>query len=114
MNIDELTIGQAKELRSMLAGTTAPAESSRHDEGSVKIVALGRGNIFIGNYHYDGCTRELRNCRVIRRWGTEKGLGQLASDGPQTETKLDPCGIVRFHELNEVFSMAVDESKWSL
>jgi hypothetical protein len=27
---------------------------------------------------------------VIRRWGTDKGLGQLAKDGPRPNTALDP------------------------
>lgn len=33
---------------------------------------------------------KLSDCGVIRRWGTSAGLGQLAFDGIQTETIIDP------------------------
>jgi uncharacterized protein (TIGR02996 family) len=29
---------------------------------------------------------------VVRRWGTTKGLGQLAAEGPLRETTIDPAG----------------------
>ena len=34
----------------------------------------------------------LDNAAVIRNWGTTRGLGQLALQGPQTNTKFDPEG----------------------
>lgn len=47
-----------------------------------------------------GCMRtveggyELENAAVVRRWGTNAGLGQLAEKGPQSQTVLDSCGKV--------------------
>lgn len=32
----------------------------------------------------------LDDVAVVRRWGTTKGLGQLAQEGPTVNTKLDP------------------------
>ena len=32
----------------------------------------------------------LDNCCVIRRWGTTRGLGQLALTGPTSATEIDP------------------------
>jgi len=31
----------------------------------------------------------LTSCGVVRNWGTTEGLGQLAREGPRTETKID-------------------------
>ena len=38
----------------------------------------------------------LTDSAVIRVWGTTAGLGQIALDGPTTETKLDKCGDTSF------------------
>lgn len=34
----------------------------------------------------------LDSAAVIRNWGTTRGLGQLARQGPQVNTKFDPEG----------------------
>ncbi len=34
----------------------------------------------------------IDKCCTVRKWGTTKGVGQLAIEGPQQETKLDPEG----------------------
>lgn len=38
----------------------------------------------------DPLVLRLTKCSVVRVWGTERGLGQLAKDGPTSATKLDP------------------------
>jgi len=35
------------------------------------------------------------NALTIRRWGTTRGLGQLAKCGPTKKTELDPSGTIR-------------------
>jgi hypothetical protein len=40
---------------------------------------------------------QLTNTSVIRVWGTERGLGQIAVSGPQPETILDFCGDVEIN-----------------
>lgn len=37
----------------------------------------------------------ISNASAIRRWGTTKGLGELAAGGPTTNTVLDYTGTVR-------------------
>ena len=60
------------------------------------IVIGNRGNVVVGDLNIIGSTGYLSNASVIRRWGTTKGLGQLALDGATTETKLDYCGSFEF------------------
>ncbi|MFB3910421.1 MAG: hypothetical protein ACE15D_18685 [Candidatus Eisenbacteria bacterium] len=82
----------------------------------IRIVILQRGWVTVGEYEtLDGAVgadqRRLVNAKVIRRWGTTKGLGELV-DGPLPNTILDPAGEVRFHALGEVASIVVNAKKW--
>ena len=56
------------------------------------IVVQDRGFILVGYLaqHEDALFLTLRRAAVVRRWGTSRGLGQLASEGPQPNTILDP------------------------
>jgi len=60
-----------------------------------QIVVLDRGFVYVGTVALtkDWCT--ITNAQNIRRWGTTRGLGQLAQEGPQPNTVLDPAGTVR-------------------
>lgn len=59
------------------------------------IMVLDRGHVLVGHVerHPDLAFHWLvKNARVIRRWGTERGLAQLANEGPTSHTQLDdPC-----------------------
>ena len=62
-----------------------------------QIVIAIQGFVFIGEAermeHEDGI--RLTGAAVIRKWGTTAGLGQIALQGPTSETVFDPCGIVK-------------------
>lgn len=77
-----------------------------------KIIIAQRGWVYIGDYAKDGSDHVLTNASVIRRWGTTKGIGQLATEGKQPDTKLDPCGTVRVHELAAVAVIDVTSTGW--
>lgn len=76
------------------------------------IVILQRGWVVVGDVTQTGSAVEIKNASVIRKWGTTKGLGELALSGPLAETKLDPCGTVRAHELAIIATLKCEESKW--
>ena len=63
------------------------------------IVIGNRGNVVVGDLIIRGSTGYLSNASVIRRWGTTKGLGQLALEGKQASTVLDECGDFEFELL---------------
>ena len=90
------------------------ADSIKQTEptGNIKIVILPRGWNMVGYFSKDGCNCKLENASVIRRWGTTKGLGELAEKGKLKDTILDPCGTVEFHELTVIATIACKESVW--
>ena len=80
--------------------------------GNIKIVILQRSWNMIGYFERNGYDCKLTNASVIRRWGTEKGLGQIAIDGKQEDTILDKCGTVRFDYLTVVAVIDCNEELW--
>jgi len=59
------------------------------------IVVADRGYVYVGDVRMDESFAVVSNARNIRRWGAERGLGQLALEGPTEETRLDSVGTVR-------------------
>ncbi len=83
-------------------------------EGEWKIVILQRGWVMVGKLEKAGSECKLHQASVIRNWGTTKGLGEIANDGPKKDTKLDPCnGLVEFDYLTVVATISVNEKKWA-
>ncbi len=82
-------------------------------QGLIVIAVLQRGWVMVGRRYSDGVQVTMSSASVIRRWGTTKGLGQLA-DGPTDETVLEPCRLpYRYHELQEIFTQEVDQQAWA-
>ncbi len=77
-----------------------------------KICVLDRGWVLVGDLEKEGEEYILTQGNVIRRWGTSKGIGQLASEGPLKDTILDPLPLVRFHSNKLLFTVNCDASKW--
>lgn len=80
--------------------------------GDRKIVVLDRGFVVVGRVKHDGCYVVIEDCQCVRRWGTTKGLGELAIRGPQANTKLDPQPRTTVHELQVVQIIDCEEEAW--
>ena len=78
-----------------------------------QIIVLQRGWVVVGDVQKTETEVYINNCSIIRIWGTSKGLGQIAENGPTDKTKLDPCPPVIVHPLSVVLYMNVNESAWS-
>ena len=76
------------------------------------IVVADRGFIYTGNINHDGDWCVVTNAQNIRRWGTSQGLGELAANGPQAETKLDAYGTVRIPASSVVSIIDSEEHLW--
>ena len=55
------------------------------------IYALERGWVVVGIPTQSDGQITLASASVVRRWGTSKGLGELAAKGALTGTKMDPA-----------------------
>ncbi len=90
----------AMKMLEMILNSGESSETPSKKEPEFKgryIVLANRGNTVVGDlYVLNGNERLLKNASVIRRWGTKKGIGQLAIDGAQSETILDKCGEFEF------------------
>ena len=81
-------------------------------DGEKRIVILNRGWCAVGDFSQDGDMCTLENASIIRRWGTTKGLGEIASGGPTSKTVLDPCPTLRFHILTTIGMIDCAKEKW--
>jgi len=88
------------------------ADSVKVAPTTKQIVVLQRGWIIVGDVEKNETEVCINNCSVIRIWGTSKGLGEIAENGPTSKTKLDLCPNVIVHPLSVVLYMNVNESKW--
>jgi len=78
-----------------------------------QIVIAQRGWVFVGDVSRSGEDVTINSAQCIRRWGTTKGLGELAKSGPNNKTVLDDMGTVRLHALAVVATLDCEESKWA-
>ena len=106
----EITENQVK-----INGKTYVPEGSQKSpnySGSIRIVVLQRGWVYIGRFTRTGNDCKLENASCLRVWGTSKGLPELVN-GPTSSTKLDKCdGVVEFDWLTVVHTISVKEEAW--
>lgn len=82
-----------------LAGAKPQADTKdKYLINGIHIVAADRGFVWVGDVERAGDCLLIHNAKNIRRWGTTKGVGELAS-GPTKETVADEQGevIVPWH-----------------
>lgn len=77
------------------------------------IVVLDRGFVYVGALEKSNGSYKLTEAKNIRRWGTNKGLGQLVLHGPQDNTMLDKCGTVLFNEKALISIHPTDQELWA-
>jgi hypothetical protein len=80
--------------------------------GEIKIAILQRGWVAIGKFYRTGYDCTLKNAYWIRKWGTDKGLSQLAIEGRQSDTILDKSASLHFDYLTVVALIDCKEDLW--
>lgn len=109
MNLDDLTLGQFKEIKTLLRNDeciTKPTENH-----GVKLVVLDKGFVYIGQVTTDSIWCSITDARNIRYWGTTEGLGELCK-GPTSKTRIDLAGNIKAPMSSLILLMAVEEGKW--
>ena len=113
MNIDDLTLGQMKQIQGWCGVAKAADLTVDITAGSKwKILILQRGWVYVGKPSQVGNIITLHDAECIRVWGTTKGIGELATCGELSATKLDPCPDVRCHVLTIVAAVDCVDAKW--
>ena len=108
MSIDSLTIGEAKQLASMFQPVAKAVADENH---GLCIVVLDKGFVYVGTLVTGAKFITIENAKCVRRWGTTNGLGQLAKEGPQSNTVLDDACKVRAL-LCELKHFIICEGEW--
>ena len=116
MHIDTLTIAEAREavatgkkIEEALGGKPPSCQGSH--EG-LNIVILDRGFVYVGDVTVSEGWLVISSAQNIRRWGTTRGLGELALNGPQPETKLDMGGTMKAPMHAVIGLLKCEVSKW--
>ncbi len=94
-----------------------PAERSDAPEveagdKEVRIVVLTHGWVLVGYYRKTAYGVHLDQSAVVRVWGTEHGLGQIAIGGPTKSTVLDPQGYTDAPHSAVIFTIKCDGENW--
>jgi hypothetical protein len=108
---DDLTVREAKEIAAMFSQPVQPAAPPVVELG-LQIVVLDRGFVYVGEVTMGTSEVLIRNGSNVRRWGTTRGLGQLAAEGPTSDTVLDPTPLVRAPKSALMHLIACEVSKW--
>lgn len=82
-------------------------------KGKLCVAILTRGWVFVGRATVEDGWCVLTDAKNVRRWGTTRGLGQLAKEGPQPNTKLDDGGTVRAPVTALVGLIDCEEEAWN-
>jgi len=80
--------------------------------GKIRIVVLQRGWVAVGYLSQKDSICRLERASIIRTWGTTKGLGEIAYNGPTDKTILDKCPPIEYHELTAIMTISCVEEKW--
>lgn len=78
-----------------------------------QIAVLDRGFVYVGKVAIAEGFVTISDAQCVRRWGTSHGLGQLAGEGPQPNTKLDPTGTVTAPLGSLVHLITCEPSAWT-
>lgn len=112
MDIDSITIGDAKKLAAFVFNPAAPAAQTEPVDIGYRIVVLDRGFVVIGDVTDLGDKLRIVAARTIRRWGTTKGLGEIVA-GPTSSTVHEALGDIEAPARAVIFTIKAERAGWA-
>lgn len=91
---------------------TEHTEISSEAHGLALVVA-DRGFVWVGKVITTPDWVEIEGARPVRRWGTKEGLGQLAKEGPLTNTVLDAAADLKVSRKALIAIIPCEAEKWA-
>ncbi|WP_337186609.1 hypothetical protein [Phenylobacterium sp.] len=79
----------------------------------LSIVIADRGWVFVGKVTSDADYTHIEGARCVRRWGTSKGLGELAKLGPRPNTVLDEAADTKIAARAVIAIVPCEQAAWS-
>lgn len=113
MKINDLTIGEVKAIAQLFQNPTENVNTKGLATNELAIVVADRGWVWVGMACHEGDFIEIADARCVRRWGTTQGLAQLATFGPQSDTKLESPSTVRVPVRSVVAVIPCEADKWN-
>ncbi|WP_137803418.1 hypothetical protein [Caulobacter sp. 3R27C2-B] len=77
------------------------------------LVVADRGFVWVGKVITTPDWVEIEGARPVRRWGTKEGLGQLAKEGPLTNTVLDAAADLKVSRKALIAIIPCEAEKWA-
>lgn len=80
-----------------------------------RIVVIQSGWVLAGEFVQHEAHIELTSASVVQRWGTTKGIGELALDGPTSSSVIHPIGKATVPLGSVLYSMPMSKEaakKW--
>lgn len=113
MNIEDLTIKEAKQLAQIFSGASCSNATASYN-GEMVMVTLHRGWIFVGELHSEGDYCILKNAVNCRSQNTRQGWGYVAKEG-KSKCKTDDYSQepIKFHCNQVLFTQPVEREKWT-
>jgi hypothetical protein len=92
------------------------SNSNNPKTGPVVIAVIQGGWVKVGRLVEDVDLPDyvcLKNAKCVRKWGTTRGLSQIANDGPTNETILDDTADVYIPITSLIMNIACVQAKWA-
>jgi len=86
--------------------------SDHIDPTATFLVIVDNGFVYVGNIAVDNDLVVITNGANVRKAETTRGFGELAMEGPNKGTTLDPCPIVLVPVGRVCHYMRCDSAKW--
>jgi hypothetical protein len=80
--------------------------------GTPQIVVLPNGFVAVGIFKKTGDLVTMDRSSIIRKWGTTRGLGEIALNGPTEKTVLDYIGVLCTSYKAVIFTITCNIFEW--